>query len=97
MAKKKSSGTDLGFSILVQAFRFGFAWAERFLVNLGKTIKWVYREYPIVNTKFNTWCVVNFGAAMPQYAKIGIIALILFLFGQWLVPLFIIFLILKSL
>jgi len=94
--KKKSSGTDLGVGLLVQAFWRGLAWGQRFATNLIKTIKWIYREYPIVNTKFDTWCVANFGAAMPTFVKIGIIILILFLFGQFLIPLFIIILILKS-
>ena len=94
--KKKPSGTDLGVGLLVQAFWRGLAWGQRFITNLIKTIKWFYQNTPIANTKFDTWCVANFGAAMPLYVKIGIIILILFLFGQFLIPLFIIFLILKS-
>jgi len=92
MAKKKSSGTDLGFSLLVGAIRFGIAWAGRFLSSVGETVQGVYQDIPAYNTRFDSWCMANFGTQMHILFK-----LVLFcIFGFLLSPFILFWIFLKS-
>ena len=94
--KKKPQGTDLGFNLLVQAFRFGFAWAERFLGNLFKSVKFLFRNVPIWNTQFDLWTQVQFNQTAHTAIKIAVIAIILLIFGLPISIIFIGYLIFKS-
>jgi len=75
MAKKKPAGTDLGFSLLVQAFRFGIAWSGRFFTELEKNSKLIYQKYPTFNTKFDNWCITKKGSTLSPIPKTILIIL----------------------
>jgi mannose/fructose/N-acetylgalactosamine-specific phosphotransferase system component IIC len=101
MAKKKkpSHGGDTGFKILVTTFQFAFAWAGRTMDNIFKSLKWLFQnraQATVANTNFDSWCTTNFGGVVRPIIKALVLISLLFLLGQYIISIFLIWMILKS-
>ena len=97
MAKnKKSSGANPAVDLLVWAFRFSFAWAERFVIKFFQAIKFLFRNVPVWNTQFDNWTQVQFNQTVHTAIKIAVITIILLIFWLPISIIFLGYLILKS-
>lgn len=73
MAKKKSSGANLGVSLLIKYFLIGIAWAGRFFVECSKNLKFIYKKFLEYNIQFDNWCVLKNGKKLDPISKFFLI------------------------